>query len=134
MKCLLDTHIVLWAITKSECLTKEMRSILEDVKNTIYYSPVSVWEVAIKHKLHPEKMPVSEEDFVSYCSQIGFVELPICNAHIFAIKRLERRPGSPNHQDPFDRLLISQAKTEQLIFITHDTLLSDYNERCILTV
>ena len=134
MKCLLDTHIILWAITQSECLTKEVRSILEDVKNTIYYSQVSVWEVAIKHKLHPEKMPVSEEDFVSYCAQIRFVELPICNAHISAIKQLERRPGSPNHQDPFDRLLISQAKTEQLIFITHDTLLSDYNERCIVNV
>ena len=79
-------------------------------------------------------MPVSEEDFVSYCAQIGFVELPIRNAHIFEIKRLDRKPGSPNHQDSFYRLLISQAKIEQLIFITHDTLLSDYNKHCIVKV
>ena len=108
--------------------------MIEDRSNEVYYSVASIWEVAIKHKIHPENMPISEEDFVTFCNDMGFSLLEIQPAHIFNIKSLVRLEGSPAHHDPFDRMLIAQAKTDNLKFFTHDTLLSDYDESCIVKV
>lgn len=94
----------------------------------------SIWEIAIKHRIHPENMPISEEEFVSLCDAMGFSRLEIRPNHIYGIKTLTRPKGSPAHHDPFDRLLIAQAKTDGLKFYTHDGLLNDYNEPCIITI
>ena len=64
MKVLLDTHIVLWALADSEKLPAKAREIINNNENEIFYSLVSAWEVAIKHNLHPDKIPISEEDFL----------------------------------------------------------------------
>ena len=65
------------------------------------------------------------------CSLSGFKQLSIRSNHILNIKSLKRNSDSPKHNDPFDRLLISQAKTDGFIFLTHDSLLPYYNESCI---
>lgn len=134
MNYLLDTHIVLWALVDDGRLGEEIRALIEDPDNTIFYSMASVWEVAVKHKIHPEQMPVSEEELVSLCDKTGFVELGIENSHIYAVKTLSRPDTAPKHNDPFDRLLIAQAKSENLKFITHDGLLEAYNEPCIMKI
>ena len=64
MRILLDTHIALWAIADTAKLPDEVIKILEKESNEVFYSVASVWEVAIKHKIKPENMPVSEEEFV----------------------------------------------------------------------
>ena len=134
MRLLLDTHIIWWALIEPEHLTSEVVALLEDPDNDIFYSIVSVWEVAIKHRLHPVSMPVPEEDFVTFSEQSGLNLLQIHPRHIYAIKTLNRESHAPKHNDPFDRLLIAQAKVEKLAFITHDSLIPDYNEPCVLFI
>lgn len=131
MKILLDTHIALWAISDAEKIPANFLKIIKDSKNEIFYSLVSVWEIAIKHYIKPEIMPITEEQFIDNCSKSGFKQLSISKNHIFNIKSLKRDCKAPKHNDPFDRLLISQAKTDQLLFLTHDSLISFYNESCI---
>lgn len=134
MKYLLDTHIVLWALADVKRLNDEIRALIEDTNNIVFYSVVSVWEVAIKHAIHPDQMPLSEEEFVSLCERTGFTELAMKNEHIYTVKTLKYAEKAPRHNDPFDRMLIAQAKKENLSFITHDALLEGYNESCIIMV
>lgn len=134
MKVLLDTHIVLWAIADSNRLDERTMKILQDINNEVYYSVVSVWEIAIKHQINPVNMPITEEEFVELCDRSGLTRLDIQPEHIFTIKSLNRDESEQKHNDPFDRLLLSQAKSEDFIFITHDSLISGYNETCIMKV
>ena len=94
----------------------------------------SVWEVAIKHIIKPENMPVSEEEFVRLCEDTGLTRLPIEAGHIFLLKTLSRPNDAPKHNDPFDRLLIAQAKYENLVLLTHDSQFSYYGEKCVMSV
>ena len=131
MRILLDTHIALWANFESSKLPEPARELLTQRANVVYYSTASVWEVAIKHALNRSNMPVPEERFVEACNQTGFLELPISDGHIFAVKSLSRPADAPRHNDPFDRLLIAQAKVEGMRLLTHDELLGDYGESCV---
>lgn len=134
MKILLDTHIALWAIADTAKLSKEVIKILEKESNEVFYSVASVWEVAIKHKIKPENMPVSEEEFVELCENTGFIQLPIESAHIFMLKTLVRSKDAPKHNDPFDRMLLAQAKYEDLNLITHDSQFPYYGENCVMKI
>ena len=134
MKILLDTHIALWAVADTGKLSGEVIKLLESNDNEVFYSVASVWEIAIKHKIRPEQMPVPEEAFVGLCQKTGFIQLPIKNEHIFLIKTLERPATAPKHNDPFDRILLAQAKYENLKLVTHDSLLPYYSEDCIMYV
>lgn len=134
MKILLDTHIALWAIADTGKLSEEVIQMLESERNEIYYSVVSVWEVAIKHHIKPEQMPIPEEVFVKLCKETGFILLPIKPEHIFIEKTLERPIDAPKHNDPFDRLLLSQAKCENMTLFTHDSLIPYYKEKCVMFI
>ncbi len=79
-------------------------------------------------------MPISENEFVFLCEHTGFSWLPIKNEHIYLIKTLTRPKDAPKHQDPFDRMLIAQAKQEGLILLTHDSLIPYYEENCIMSI
>jgi len=130
----LDTHIALWAISDSKRLGEDIRVLLENKENSVYFSMASVWEVAIKRKLHPDQMPMDEEVFVSLCEETGFERLDIRLPHIFALKELSRQETEPRHNDPFDRLLLAQAKSEGFRFVTHDSLITGYNEPCVMMI
>ena len=77
---------------------------------------------------------MDEEVFVSLCEETGFDRLDIKLCHIFTLKKLARPETAPRHNDPFDRILIAQAKTEEMTLITHDSLLAGYGEACVLTI
>ncbi len=134
MKVLIDTHIALWALMDDPKLPKEAEKILMDENNEIYYSTASVWEVAIKHCIRPDDMIVDGRLFEKGCEDNGYKVLPIFNRHAFMLSSLKRPDNAPKHNDPFDRLLICQSKAESMKFLTHDSLLSDYNEECIIYV
>lgn len=134
MKILCDTHIIIWYLTGDERLSQKVRTLLDDESNTICYSIVSVWEIAIKHNRNPNKLTLSPQAFVNFCDEQGFVEYPLNKQHIFTVDTLSRPKNTPEHHDPFDRLLISQAKTDGLAFLTHDTLIPYYNEPCVIAV
>ena len=134
MKVLIDTHIILWAITDSEKLPNTARKILLSFDNEIFYSTASTWEVSIKHSLHPDQMPISGKEFSDYCRLAGYKMLPIEDKHISALETLRRVKNAPKHKDPFDRMIIAQAKAEGMLFVTHDSLLPYYNEPFIIPV
>ncbi|WP_149554874.1 type II toxin-antitoxin system VapC family toxin [Treponema pectinovorum] len=131
MKILLDTHIILWTLTDSEKLSKKARQIILNPNNHIFYSVVSMWEISIKHSKNPEKLNISGSMFMHYCEQSGFCKLPLDDRHITTLETLEQ---NPNHNDPFDRILLSQAKADSMLFLTHDHKFSFYDEPYVAIV
>ena len=134
MNVLLDTHILLWTLSNDARLPEKARKLIENENNEIYYSIISLWEVEIKHLAHPDAMPVSAKQLTEYCMQSGFQKISIKENHIFAMENLKRDKDASPHKDPFDRILICQASTENMIFVTHDSHIGGYSEPCILTV
>lgn len=130
----MDTHVALWAIADTAKLPDDVIKLLESKDNDVFYSMASVWEIAIKHRLKPEHMPISEEMFVELCEQTGFRQLPIEAEHIFMIKTLVRPEDAPKHNDPFDRMLLAQAKYEDIKLMTHDSMIAFYGEKCVMSV
>ena len=131
-KFLLDTHIVLWAIFNDKRVNPTIESIMLNPENDIYYSIASMWEVQIKYGL--KKMPVSGIDFMHSCEQAGYKKLPLEDIHIAELTNLQRDEKAPAHNDPFDRILLSQAKAEGFYFVTHDPMFRGYNENCVIEV
>ena len=134
MNLLLDTHIAIWALNDDSLLSEKARKLILDPDNTVYYSTVSVWEVLLKHSRRPDSIPFDEKDFSEGCREAGFVPLSLADKHILAVHTLSRPDGTKEHNDPFDRLLLAQAKVENLSFLTHDELISGYMEKCIIPV
>ena len=134
MKVLLDTHIILWVLENNVKLPEKAREIIEDERNQIYYSTASVWEIAIKHMARPDKMRIDGQSFLKKCMDSGFEMLPVYDRHVYGVETLSRSDDAPPHNDPFDRIMLSQAKVDKLRFIPHDSLIPFYNEECILAV
>lgn len=111
-----------------------MKEKILDERNEIFYSTASVWEITIKHMLHPEKIRMSGGLLEKGCEENGYKVLPVLNQHIFALESLKRSAGAPRHNDPFDRILVAQAKAENLLFFTHDSLIPYYDEPFIVSV
>lgn len=134
MRYLLDTHIIFWALGNEKKLDKEVLKAINDPANEIFFSSASVWEVVIKHSKNPAYMPVSGAEFFEGCLNAGLTPLAIDNQHVLTVAGLHRGNGEPAHNDPFDRLLIAQAKAEGMILITHDSLLAGYGEKCVKVI
>ena len=134
MNLLLDTHIAIWALNDDPALSEKARELLLDPDNTVYYSTVSVWEVLLKHARRPDSIPFDEADFCEGCREAGFVPLGLADKHILCVRTLTRPDSAREHHDPFDRLLLAQAKVENMSFLTHDELIPGYGERCIIPV
>lgn len=134
-KYLLDTHILLWYVGNSKKLSSTVRDIINDSTNAIYYSIVSLWEAEIKRLKHPDKiLDLSTDELVTFAYNAGLEQLHLNEDHVRMLKTLSRPKDAPPHSDPFDRILISQAKSEGMIFLTHDVLLPYYSEDCIVYV
>ena len=134
MNLMLDTHIAIWALNDDSALSAKARELILDPDNTIYSSTVSVWEVMLKHAKRPNEIPFDEKDFSEGCKDAGFVPLNLSDKHILGVRTLARQEGAREHNDPFDRLLIAQAKVENLSFLTHDELIPGYGEKCVILV
>lgn len=134
MNILLDTHIVLWYLNGDSKLSEKAKSYIDDWENNLYFSLASLWEIEIKHIIHPDKMANSASEILDLCKAADFKLLPLNPEHIKLLHTLHRDEKSPPHNDPFDRILISQAKFEEMVFLTHDGLLKYYNEPCVMEV
>ena len=133
MKILPDTHMLLWSVGQSKKLSSKARELLSDENNKIYYSIVSIWEATIKRLTHPDKIEdISPRELIQFCNDAGFEILPLRPEHVYALETISRPDDAPPHKDPFDRILIAQAKSEGMNFLTHDELLEYYNEPCII--
>ena len=126
MKVLLDTHIAVWVILDSPRLTERARDLISAPGTDVYVSAVSLWEIAIKHGLNrtgPNAMPISARQAHAWFEASNFRSLPVTDAHAVAVEALP-----PHHSDPFDRLLIAQARTEPMRLLSHDAALAAYGE------
>lgn len=134
MKILIDTHIAIWAVLNDIKLSEKAKEILLDNKNEIFYSTASVWEITIKHMLHPDKIRINGSLLEKGCGDNGYEVLPILNKHVSALETLKRQKNAPKHNDPFDRIMVAQAKAEDMMFLTHDSLIPYYMESFIISV
>lgn len=123
MTYLLDTHIVLWLVYEPHKLTHEVNELLYDKKQVIYFSSVNVWEVAIKTKLSKADFRgVQTNELYQSLLENKYLELPVLSQHCLTLDKLPLI-----HSDPFDRLLISQAISENFTLITHDKDILKYD-------
>jgi PIN domain nuclease of toxin-antitoxin system len=123
VRYLLDTHTVLWFLDgNKELLSQIARSIIEDQQRIKFVSLVSVWEVGIKTSIGKLKFPENTSGFVKQIQKNGFELLPITTDYVIAIEKLPHI-----HRDPFDRLLVATAVSEQLTIITADDNIARYN-------
>ncbi len=134
MKLLLDTHIILWALDDNPRLPALARSLIVDSENEIYYSSASVWETTIKYMAKPDKIHINGSKLSDFCRRMGYRMLPITDNHVKALETLTYHNQEKAHNDPFDRIMIAQAKAENLRFVTHDSKISFYEEACVMAV
>lgn len=118
MRYLLDTCLILWTLDGNIKKLKDFISIIEDPTNELAISVVSYWEITIKKALRKLEIP---EGWTSAIEETGMSWLNLEPKHI---QQLEKLPFM--HHDPFDRLLISQAKAEQMIMLTSDEKILQY--------
>ncbi|MFZ5810512.1 MAG: type II toxin-antitoxin system VapC family toxin [Thermodesulfobacteriota bacterium] len=119
MKLLLDTHMLLWAAAGT--LPKEAETLVVDGDNILYFSPASIWEIGIKKSLGRSDFKVAPEVLRRGLLDNQYQELPITSLHVLAVHDLP-----PLHKDPFDRMLLAQAKAEGISLLTSDSILREY--------
>jgi PIN domain nuclease of toxin-antitoxin system len=120
MRLLLDTHVFLWAVSGSPRLGASVRRRLQ-AADQVLVSAASIWEIAIKARLG--KIQADADALVEAIDASGFVELPVLSRHAAEVSRLPM-----HHNDPFDRLLVAQARAEPLRLLTADAMLCRYGE------
>lgn len=132
MKLLLDTHILLWTLTNDPDLPPLARKLIGDETNDIFFSSLSAWEVELKHEKHPRQMIIGGKDLAHYAVQTGFYPIEVGLDEIALLPMLRRRENSPEHHDPFDRMLICQASVNGMFLLTKDVRISEYTDPCII--
>jgi PIN domain nuclease of toxin-antitoxin system len=119
---LLDTHIWLWMLTAPERLGS-LRSRLEDEATTLLFSAASSWEIAIKHAVGRLDLPEPPATYVpSRIRTTGVTPIAVEHAHALAAGGLPR-----HHDDPFDRLLVAQARAHGTPLATVDDAIAAYD-------
>ena len=127
MDLLLDTHVFLWLLSEPERLGNALGS-LEDPTNELFLSAASSWEIAIKTQLGILELPAEPRRYVpERMRAIGASPLPIEHNHALAVSELP-----PLHRDPFDRLLVAQARDLRLRIVTADTQIARYDVETLM--
>ena len=126
MRLLLDTHALIWHFEKNESLGRRAKTIIGDSKSHVFVSVASLWEMAIKNSLGKIRFGHTlREIYLDYIAA-GADILPVSPEHAMAVE------GLPwHHRDPFDRMLIAQAMTENLTLVTRDAQFDRYDVRII---
>ncbi|WP_017307235.1 type II toxin-antitoxin system VapC family toxin [Spirulina subsalsa] len=123
MKLLLDTHIFIWLIDGNSNLSQTAKQAIEDQKNTLHLSIASLWEITIKTSLGKLELAIPlEQILMNYILPSGIEILPIYLPHLLTLKTLPF-----HHRDPFDRLLIAQAKSETFALVSEDRIFKQYD-------
>ena len=123
MRVLLDTHILLWMIGESRSLSAAARRILADEANELFFSPISIAEVAVKRQKNAALMPLSPDDVRFGAEESGVRELTFDSTHAVALTMLPT-----HHRDLFDRMLLAQAKSSGMRILSHDNRFPAYGD------
>ena len=122
MRCLLDTHIFIWWILDHPKLPKSLGDIIADATTDLFFSSASAWEIVIKATLGKLSLPENPVEWIRRHLDLNRINaLPITLEHALMIHEL------PNlHKDPFDRIMVAQARCEDLTIITDDEWIPKY--------
>jgi PIN domain nuclease of toxin-antitoxin system len=120
VRLLLDTHILLWALSDDRRLAKSTRELLVSPANEIFVSAASLWEIGIKASLG--RIDIEVDNLEAAIADARFEPLPINFSHAAVAGKLP-----VIHRDPFDRMLIAQAGIEGLRIVTHDRIFERYS-------
>lgn len=123
MKLLLDTHVLLWSAGVPEKLSASARAVLAAPENALFFSAASIWEIVIKHGLGREDFKVDPHRLRKMLVLNGYTELPVTSEHALGVEALPML-----HKDPFDRLLIAQARAEGMMLLTVDASVLQYQQ------
>lgn len=127
MRLLLDTHVFLWLLAEPERLGNHIGS-LQDPRNQLFFSAASSWEIAFKAQLGRLDLPDDPKRYVpERMRAIGTEPLPVQHTHALAVGELP-----PLHRDPFDRLLVAQARDLRLRIVTADSQIARYEVETML--
>ncbi|OJW26765.1 MAG: twitching motility protein PilT [Planctomycetales bacterium 71-10] len=118
MTLLLDTHVFLWWLDDPSQLSKAAVKAIGDGKNTVYVSAAVIWEISIKKALGKLDAP---DDIEAAMAANRFLPLPVTIPHALAVQALPEV-----HRDPFDRMLIAQAKHEGFKLVSRDPNVPPY--------
>lgn len=118
MNLLLDTHVLLWWLDDNPGLSRRARTVIADGNNLVFVSAGVIWEIQINHALGKLKIP---KNFRIVLDQQGFELLDITVEHAYAVGKLPLY-----HRDPFDRILVAQAKLENMILVSRDKRIKKY--------
>jgi PIN domain nuclease of toxin-antitoxin system len=121
MKILLDTHLLLWAAGNPSRLSTATIAFLNAPEHELLFSAASLWEITIKRGLGREDFQVDPRLFRRGLLDNGYKELTISSEHALAVENLPLL-----HKDPFDRILIAQSIVEGILFLTSDSIVSQY--------
>ena len=122
MKLLLDTQAFIWFVENDWNLPHKVKNAIELPQNTIIISIASLWEMTIKISIGKLKLNFRLEEMFEQISNNGFTLLPILPKHLFQLSNLPM-----HHNDPFDRLIIAQSKSENMPVVTSDDKFSEYS-------
>ena len=125
MRLLLDTHVLVWCLSGDRRLPPATAELIRNPATDVYFSAVSIWEVAIKSALG--KLRADANVMLKYLVDEGFKELPVMARHTVATVTLPM-----HHRDPFDRLLVAQSRMESLRLLTNDKIMALYGEPVVL--
>ncbi|MBS3936109.1 MAG: type II toxin-antitoxin system VapC family toxin [Sulfuritalea sp.] len=123
MRVLVDTHILLWAIYRPERISSVMQARLRDRANAVYFSAISIAEIAIKSSLGRADFSFAPDEVSRAARDSAFDELPLTAAHASRLVSL-----AWHHRDPFDRFLVAQAIEESVRLMTADSVLLAYSD------
>ncbi len=123
MKILPDTNVLLWFVSDDVILSHEYKQLIENPENEIWVSIVSLWEITIKLSIGKLEIDEDFETFFKVVTQeYGFKILRITENHLYRYLKLPLI-----HRDPFDRLIYSQAKAENITFLFTDEIFRQYD-------
>ena len=131
MKYLLDTHTLIWSIVDPNKLSKKVKELIEAPENQIFVSTISFWEISLKASIGKLTLEnVAPEDFPALCAQMDISVLSLDSITSSTYHQLK----ATHHRDPFDRMLIWQAKQLNVAILSKDEYIKMYESEGVQVI
>lgn len=120
MNYLLDTHVLVWHLLDNDRLSDEAKHIIQDPNSIIYYSVINIWEILIKSNKEKLILYRNINNLNADIIDIGFILVPLYPRTMSILEDISKNNKSLKQKNPFDRVLMAQAKDNKMFLLTHD--------------